>query len=64
MNAFFKGMGSLNLFPPKKEYPAPWDAVGQAFQQTGDCIRNAIFDLNAQIQSGQVSNGRQYGTGR
>jgi hypothetical protein len=53
MNAFVRGMGNLNLFPQPKEYPSPWDAVGKAFWETGDSMRQAIEDLNVQIQTGQ-----------
>jgi len=60
----FEGMGSLSLFPPVDEAPPAsleqaWAAVGRAFQATGDSMRKAINDLDAEIQRSKVLHGSQ-----
>jgi hypothetical protein len=52
---FFKGMGSLNLFPPVPSYDelsrvSPWQGVADAFAKTWDNLRTAIDEFDAQIK--------------
>ena len=49
MNNFFKGMGSLNLFPPpqsqdKKTINSAWQDVGKAFWAAGNNLRTAMYE--------------------
>jgi hypothetical protein len=52
MNSFIKGMGSLNLFPPrskndKKTANSAWYEVGNAFWAVGNSIRTAMDEQAA-----------------
>jgi len=63
MNNFVKGMGSLNMFPrwgtAKTKPEAAWEAVWDAFRQTGDYMRSAMIELDAQIQSEKAAYGQR-----
>jgi uncharacterized protein YukE len=51
--AFWRGMGSFDLFPPPPPVPetttntlaSAWEGVGNAFAETGDCMRRAMKEL-------------------
>jgi hypothetical protein len=57
LREFFKGMGSLNLFPdvpddiPDTNPYSAWDDVGEAFREVGDDLQWAINE-----QSNALSN--------
>jgi hypothetical protein len=57
---FFKGMGSISLFPQLPRYEelprvSPWQGVADAFAQTGNSMRAAIkqFDVELKKQPSQ-----------
>jgi hypothetical protein len=55
MENFIKGMGSINLFPPVPRYDelsrvSPWQGVADAFAQTGNSMRAAIKQFDAELK--------------
>ncbi|MDR0910308.1 MAG: hypothetical protein LBM77_11155 [Spirochaetaceae bacterium] len=59
-SAFIRGMGSLDLFPDPLPYPetsmkSAWESVGDAFRATGNSLRWAMGQLEAELKE----NGRQ-----
>jgi hypothetical protein len=58
VNAFFKGMGSITLFPqiPSHEelaFVSPWQRVADAFARTGNNMKSAIEQFDAQLKTQQ-----------
>jgi hypothetical protein len=54
-SSFFKGMGSINLFPPVCHYEelprvSPWQGVADSFAQTGHSMKAAIKQFDAQLK--------------
>jgi hypothetical protein len=52
---FFKGMGSIDLFPSVSHYNelprvSPWQGVADSFAQTGHSMKTAIKQFDAQLK--------------
>jgi hypothetical protein len=56
MDNFFKGMGSISLFPQLPRYDelprvSPWQGVANSFAQTGNSMRAAIKQFDAELKN-------------